>query len=325
VLITRDDVLAAADRIAGRVRRTPLLAPAGADGPWLKCEHLQHCGVFKTRGAFNRQLAARERGELGDGGIVVASGGNAGLAQAHAARSLGIRATVFVPETAPAVKVARIEAYGAQVRRAGREYAEAHQAAVAFAEAEGATFAHAYDQPDVVAGAGTLAEELLADEPSIDTIVVAVGGGGLYAGVAAAARERARVVAVEPVLIPTLRSAIDAGAPVDVEVSGVAADSLGARRIGDLALAAAGAEPPVSVLVPDDDIVRARHALWRDYRIAAEHGAATAYAALLSGAYVPAADERVAVVVCGANTDPATLDQADQADQAAQAARAARA
>ncbi|SED12713.1 L-threonine ammonia-lyase [Nocardioides exalbidus] len=307
MLITRDDVLAARDRIAGRVRRTPLLAPAGSDDVWLKCEHLQHCGVFKTRGAFNRQLGALERGELGDAGIVVASGGNAGLAQAYAARALGIRATVIVPETAPVVKVARIEAYGALVRRVGQEYAEAYEAAVAFAEAEGAVFAHAYDQPDVVAGAGTLAEEVLEDEPGIDTIVVAVGGGGLYAGVAAAARGRAQVVAVEPATIPTLHAAMAAGAPVDVQVSGVAADSLGARRVGDLAFAAQVAEPPVSVLVPDDDIVAAREALWRDYRIASEHGAATAYAALLSGAYVPAPGERVAVVVCGANTDPATL------------------
>ncbi len=307
MILTRDDVLAAQDRIAGRVRRTPLLAPAGSDRWWLKCEHLQHCGVFKTRGAFNRQLAARERGELGDAGIVVASGGNAGLAQAFAARELGVRATVVVPETAPEVKVQRILAYGAEVRRAGSQYAEALEAAVAFGRTEGATFVHAYDQPEVAAGAGTLAEEVLADEPGIDTIVVAVGGGGLYAGVAAAVRGRARVVAVEPERIPTLHSAIAAGRPVDVEVSGVAMDSLGARRLGDLAFAAQAAESPVSVLVGEDDIVAAREHLWRDYRIASEHGAATAMAALLSGAYVPAPGERVAVVVCGANTDPATL------------------
>ncbi len=305
--ISRDDVLAAADRIRGRVRRTPLLAPSGGDPVWLKLEHLQHCGVFKTRGAFNRQLAALERGELGDAGIVVASGGNAGLAQAFAARQLGIRATVFVPEAAPEVKVRRIASYGAEVRRAGAEYAEAYEAAVAFGEQHGATFAHAYDQPDVAAGAGTLAEEVLADEPAIDTVVVAVGGGGLYAGVAAALRGRARVVAAEPALAPTLHRAIEAGRPVDVEVSGVAADSLGARRIGGLAFAAQQAEAPVSVLVGEDDIVEARAVLWQEHRIVSEHGAATAMAALLSGAYVPAPGERVAVVVCGANTDPATL------------------
>lgn len=307
--ITRDDVLAARDRIAGRVRRTPLLPPDGGAGPWLKCEHLQHCGVFKTRGAFNRQLAGLERGEIGAAGIVVASGGNAGLAQAYAARELGVRATVFVPETAPEVKVERVRRYGADVRRVGAEFAEAQHAATAFADAEGAAFAHAYDQPEVAAGAGTLAEELLEDEPRIDTIVVAVGGGGLYAGVAAAARGRARVVAVEPERCPTLHRAMDAGRPVDVEVSGVAADSLGARRLGDLAHAALRAEAPIPVLVGDDDVVAARQALWDDYRIASEHGAATAYAALHSGAWTPEPGERVAVVVCGANTDPSTLAQ----------------
>ncbi len=286
-MITRDDVLAAGERIDGRVRRTPLLAPFGADDVWLKLEHLQHCGVFKTRGAFNRQLAAIEHGELGDAGIVVASGGNAGLAHAFAARALGVRATVFVPEAAPEVKVQRIRAYGAEVVRAGSEYAEALAAAVDFGHAQGAAFAHAYDQPEVAAGAGTLAEEVLEDEPSIDTIVVAVGGGGLYAGVAAAVRGRARVVAVEPETCPTLHRAMAAGRPVDVEVSGVAADSLGARRVGDLAFAAQQAEPPVSVLVGEDAILEARSRLWADYRIASEHGAATAYAALLSGCLLP--------------------------------------
>src|SRR4051812_31660770 len=212
--VTRQDVQVAANRIDGRVRRTPLLRPSDRDAVWFECEFLQHCGVFKTRGAFNRQLAGIESGEIGDAGIVVASGGNAGLAQAFAARELGIRATVFVPEAAPEVKVARIRGYGAEVRRVGTEYALAYEAAVAFAEQEGAVLAHAYDQLEVAAGAGTLAEELLDDEPGIDTIVVAVGGGGLYAGVAAAARGRARVVAVEPELCPTLDRALAAGRPV---------------------------------------------------------------------------------------------------------------
>ncbi|CAI9419383.1 threonine/serine dehydratase [Nocardioides sp. T2.26MG-1] len=306
MLITREDVLLAARRIEGRVRRTPLLAPAGRDGVWLKAEFLQHCGVFKTRGAFAWQLASVESGALGDAGIVIASGGNAGLAHAFAAQQLGLRATVFVPEAAPEVKVARIRGYGADVRRVGTEYAEAHGAAVEFSEEIGAGLAHAYDLPEVAAGAGTLAEEMLEDEPSIDTIVVAVGGGGLYAGVAAAARGRARVVAVEPERCPTLHDAMSAGHPVDVAVSGVAADSLGARRVGDLAFAAQQAEAPVSVLVSDEEIVAARAALWAEYRIASEHGAATAYAALLSGRYLPEPGERVALVVCGANTDPAT-------------------
>jgi threonine dehydratase len=307
VIVTREDVVAAQRRIDGRVRRTPLLGPAGRDAVWLKCEFLQHCGVFKTRGAFNRQLAAVESGELGPAGIVVASGGNAGLAQAFVARELGIKATVFVPEGAPEVKVRRIRGYGAEVRHSGTEYAEAYQAAVEHAASSGAAFAHAYDQVEVAAGAGTLAEEILEDEPGIDTIVVAVGGGGLYAGVAAAARGRARVVAVEPERIPTLHDAMSVGRPVDVAVSGVAADSLGARRIGDLAFAAQELEPPVSVLVTEEEIVEARAALWNDYRVPSELGAATAYAALLSGRYVPQDGERVAVVVCGANTDLSTL------------------
>jgi threonine dehydratase len=307
VSITRDDVLAAARRIEGRVRRTPLLAPARQDAVWLKCEFLQHCGVFKTRGAFNRQLAASESGELSAAGIVVASGGNAGLAQAYVASHLGIKATVFVPHSAPEVKVAGIRRYGAAVVRVGAEYAEAYHAAVEFGHATGAAFAHAYDQPEVAAGAGTIAEEILEDEPAIDTIIVAVGGGGLYAGVAASVFGRARVVAVEPETIPTLHRAMSAGHPVDVSVSGVAADALGARRIGALAFAAQKTERPVSVLVTDDEIVQARQELWSEYRIGSEFGAATAYAGLHSGRYAPADGERVAVVVCGANTDPTTL------------------
>ena len=306
-MVTREGVLTAADRVPRRVPRTPPLAPAGDDTVWVKLEPLQHCRVFKTRGAFYRQLSALETGEIGDAGIVVASGGNAGLAQAFVAQQLGIRATVFVPETAPTVKVERIRAFGAEVRQVGSEYAESYEAAVAFGAATGAAFAHAYDQPEVVAGAGTIAEEVLADEPAIDTIVVAVGGGGLYAGVAAAARGRTRVVAVEPENCPTLRSAMEAGHPVDVAVSGIAADSLGARRIGDLAFAAQAAEPPVSVLVTDDQIAEARTRLWSEYRVASEYGAATAYAALTSGRYTPESGERVAVLVCGANTDPRTL------------------
>jgi threonine dehydratase len=305
-VITRDDVRAAHQRIRGHVRRTPLLH-AGPD-LWLKCEFLQHTGVFKARGAFNRMLAADERGELDPAvGVVVASGGNAGLANAYAAAALGVPATVFVPETAPEVKVARLRAYGAVVRQVGSEYAVAYTAAVEHAESRGALFSHAYDQPEIAAGAGTIAEEVLDDEPGIDTIVVAVGGGGLFAGIAASAAGRARVVAVEPVGIPTLHAALQAGRPVDVAVAGIAADSLGARRVGEIAFELARRSPPTAVLVDDADIVAARHALWDEYRIAAEHGAAAAYAGLSAGAYRPAPGERVAVVVCGANTDPRTL------------------
>ncbi len=306
-MISRNDVLAALARTRGYVRRTPLLPPAGT-GVWLKCEFLQYTGVFKIRGAFNRQLAALERGELHPSvGVVIASGGNAGLAHAYTAGTLGVRATVFVPETAPPVKIQRIREYGAEVRQTGTEYAEANEAAIDYATTRGALFCHAYDQPEIAAGAGTLAEEILEDEPGINTIVVAVGGGGLYAGVAAAAEGRARIVAVEPSAIPTLHAALEAGHPVDVAVSGVTADSLGARRIGDIAFGIASRTLPASVLVDEDAIIAARYQLWRDYRIAAEYGAAAALAALTSGAYQPDSDERVAVVICGANTDVHTL------------------
>jgi threonine dehydratase len=307
VVITRDDVLAAQQRIRAHVRRTPVLPLAG--DPALKLELLQHTGSFKARGAFNRQLAAAERGELDPAvGVVAASGGNAGLAHAYAARSLGVPATVFVPVGTPAVKLHRLDAYGATVRQVGSEYAEAYAAAVGFAADRGAVFCHAYDQPEIAAGAGVLAEEVVADVPDVDTIVVAVGGGGLLAGVLAAVHGRARVVAVEPATVPTLHAALTAGEPVDVEVSGVAKDSLGARRIGAIAFDLAARAPDlVSVLVRDEDIVAARAALWREVRIAAEHGAATAHAALTAGAYVPAPGERVVTVVCGANTDPGDL------------------
>ncbi|OPX11773.1 threonine/serine dehydratase [Mycobacterium sp. AT1] len=308
-MITGRDVAAAAARIDGHVRRTPMLR-TGESPMWFKCEFMQHTGTFKARGAFNRVLSARDSGELDPQvGIVVASGGNAGLANAYAAAQLGVPATVFVPRSAPVVKVDRIRSHGAVVRHVGAEYAEAFEAAVEYAHGHGAVLCHAYDQPAIAAGAGTLAQEILHDEPSIDTVVLAVGGGGLLAGVLAGLENRARVVAVEPHSIPTLSAALAHQQPVDVAVSGVAADSLGARRIGQICFDTVAHYGVSSVLVDDDDIISARARLWNDYRIAAEYGGATALAALLSGAYVPQPGERVAVVVCGANTDPATLSQ----------------
>jgi threonine dehydratase len=311
-MIGRADVLAAEERIRGYVRRTPLLEVAGQNGSpaWLKCEFLQHTGTFKARGAFNRILAAAQAGELDPRiGVVAASGGNAGMANAYAAAVMGVPATVFVPEVTPSVKVERLHAYGATVHQIGDEYADAYAAAIGFAADRGAVFCHAYDQLEIAAGAGVMAEELLADQPGVDTIVLAVGGGGMLAGVLAAADGRAHVVAAEPVNAPTLHAALAAGEPVDVRVSGVAKDSLGARRLGSIAfeIASVAGSMLTSVLVSDDDIVAARSALWRDHRIAAEHGAAAAHAALTSTAYEPAPDERVATIVCGANTDPATL------------------
>ena len=310
-MITRTEIDQAARRTKGLIRRTPVLqADPGASSAqvWFKCEFMQHTGTFKARGALNRILASKERGELqADVGIVVASGGNAGLANAYAAKQLGVPAAVFVPEAAPAVKVAKLRAIGATVVQGGAEYAAAYQAAVAHAAETGAVYCHAYDQQEIAAGAGTVGSELLEQLPDVDTVLVAVGGGGLMAGVAAAVEGSAKVVAVEPESAPTLHAALAAGQPVDVPVSGVAADSLGARRVGDIGYSVAVRCGVVSVLVTDEQIVAARSALWNDYRIVVEHGAAAAYAALTSGAYVPAPDERVAVILCGANTDPATL------------------
>jgi threonine dehydratase len=310
-VITQADVLAARDRIGGRVRRTPVAAvDAGAfPGPsWLKLEFLQHTGSFKARGALNRILEATESGELDPAiGTVAASGGNAGLAHAHAAAQLDVPITVFVPTTAPSLKLVTLRALGATVIQTGTEYADAYDAALDHAADSGAVFCHAYDQVPIVAGAGTLALELLDQVDGFDTVLLAVGGGGLMAGVVAGLDGAARVVAVEPDTCPTLASALTAGEPVDVAVSGVAADSLGARRVGEIAYDVATRTGVRSVLVTEDDIVEARQILWDHRRIAVEHGAAAALAALTAGAYVPEPGERTVIVLCGANTDPGDL------------------
>ncbi|ALV44930.1 threonine dehydratase [Arthrobacter alpinus] len=310
-MITLADVELAAARIAEQVRRTPVMKLDSAHSPgqvWLKCEFLQKTGTFKARGAFNRVLSAQERGEIDPNvGIAVASGGNAGLANAYAAAELGIPATVFVPLSSPAVKVAKLRAAGATVVQDGAQYADAFELAMAFVAETGAIYCHAYDQIEIASGAGTIGIELLEQLGAVDTVLVAVGGGGLMAGVAAALEGRAQTVAVEPSKAPSLHAALAAGEPVDVEVSGIAADSLGARRIGSIAFDVAVRTGVRSVLVSDEQIIAARTFLWENYRIALEHGAAAAFAALHAGAYVPAADERVAVILCGANTDPAGL------------------
>ncbi len=303
--VSLDDVKQAAERIAGRVRRTPVIEVA--PGLTFKLELLQHTGSFKPRGAFNRLLTAKDSGELTGQGIVAASGGNHGLAAAYAARELGVPARIFVPETTPAAKLGKLRTLDADIVQVGSEYAEAYQAALAAQDESGALLVHAYDQPEVVAGQGTVGLELLEQAGMFDTVLVAVGGGGLIAGIATAIGDNAQVVSVEPALAPTLQRALEAGEPTDGAVGGVAADSLGARRIGSLAFEAAQTYGVRPVLVDDEAIVAARNELWRQYYLATEHGGATAYAALLSGAYRPAAGERVAVVVCGANTDPATL------------------
>jgi threonine dehydratase len=305
-MIDIENVRAAATRIGDRIRRTPVLQAGGS--LWFKLEHTQHAGSFKTRGMLNQILAAAERDALPPAGIIAASGGNAGLAAAYAARELRVPAEVYVPETAPPVKVAKLSKLGARVVQIGNEYAEAYAAAIVQAEQTGALFCHAYDDPQMVAGNGTIGLELRSQIPDgFDTVLVAVGGGGLIAGVIAALHTSTRVVAVEPVTAAALHEALRAGGPVDVPVSGVAADSLGARRAGRIAFDLARDAAITSILVTDDAIVDARRRLWEDYRIAIEHGTAAAYAALTSGAYVPSPGERVVVLLCGANTDPADL------------------
>jgi threonine dehydratase len=305
-MINTTDVRAAAQRIGDRVRRTPVLQ--AGDRIWFKLEYTQHAGSFKTRGMVNQLLAGAERGALPQAGIVAASGGNAGLAAAYAAGQLGIPAEVYVPTTAPAVKVAKLAKLGARVTQVGSEYAEAYAAAVDRAAETGALFCHAYDDPDMVAGNGTLGLELRDQLPAgFDTVLVAVGGGGLIAGLIAALRTEAKIVAVEPANAPALHEALRHGGPVDVAVSGVAADALGARRAGTIAHELAADVGIPSILVDDQAIVDARRRLWEDYRIVVEHGTAAAHAALTSGAYVPTPGERVVVLLCGANTDPTDL------------------
>ncbi|MBZ4321503.1 serine/threonine dehydratase [Streptomyces sp. SCA2-4] len=308
-----EDIKAAGDRITGHVRPVTL-APMERD-VWLALEFLQHTGSFKARGALNFIQAHLDAGTLPDAGVTIASGGNAGLACAWAARRHGVRATVFLPATAPAVKVARLRGYGADVRLVGDEYAEAAAACEEFATVTGALASHAYDDPLITAGAGTLLEEIHRQIPDLDTVVVAVGGGGLFAGVATAARRHGiRTVAVEPEHSRAFNAALTAGHPVDVPVDSIAADALGARRATMLALHAARQGDVHSTLVPDTEIIRAWRKLWDDHRLAVEHAGATALAALLAGkadsaayGYRPGEGEKVCVVLCGANTDPATL------------------
>ncbi|MFE0043977.1 threonine/serine dehydratase [Streptomyces albireticuli] len=313
-VLTYGEIKAAADRIAGHIRPVTL-APVdpGAIGTpetdvWLALEFMQHTGSFKARGARNFLAAHREAGTLPTAGVTIASGGNAGLACAWAARAEGVKATVFLPRTAPTVKAARLKSYGAEVRLVGAEYAEALAACEAFAAETGALASHAYDHPLIASGAGTLLDEIRCTVPGLDTVVVAVGGGGLFAGVATAAQHHGvRVVAVEPENCRALNAAVEAGRAVDVGVDSIAADSLGARRTSETALHAARHGDVHSVLVTDAAIVDARRALWDHRRVAVEHGAACALAALTSGVYVPFDGEQVAVVLCGANTDPSDL------------------
>jgi threonine dehydratase len=302
--ITPERIAAAETLIRPHIRRTPVmrvsLADFGVDGPDidLKLECLQHSGSFKARGAFTNLLTR----DVPPAGVVAASGGNHGAAVAYAAHKLGQKATIFVPSISAKAKTDLIRSFGAELVVGGERYADALAASEAFAHETGAMQIHAFNQPETLIGQGTLGKEIEEDLPGIDTLLVAVGGGGLIGGIAAWYRGRVRVVAVEPEEAPTLHMALEAGHPVDAPAGGVAADSLAPKQVGQLMFPIARDHVAQSVLVTDDAIRQAQKALWDSVRVVTEPGGAAAMAAILSGRYVPAAGERVAVLVCGSNT-----------------------
>ena len=264
----------------------------------LKLELLQHGGSFKTRGAFTHLLTRKVPAT----GVVAASGGNHGVAVAFAAQKLGVPARIFVPSVSSPAKQEQIRRLGAELVIAGERYADALAASKQWIESTGALEIHAYDQLETLTGQGTVGLEMERQCPQLDTLLVAVGGGGLIGGIAAWFRGRIKLVSVEPEAAPTLAKAIAAGRPVDAEAGGVAADSLAPRRVGELMFPLAQNFVSATVLVEDDAIRDAQKALWQNLRIAAEPGGAAAFAALLSRRYVPTPGERVGVLVCGGNT-----------------------
>ena len=302
--VTRADIGRVYPVIAPHIRRTPIVTLTGADfglPPFpltLKLEQLQYAGSFKTRGAF-ANLLTRHPPKTG---VVAASGGNHGAAVAYAAMTLGLPARIFVPTVSSPAKIDRIRSYGADLTVIGERYAEALAASIEWSKTSGAMPVHAFDAAETMAGAGTLGLELTQQAPELDTVLVAVGGGGLIGGIAAWYESKTRVVAVEPEGAPTLAEALKAGAPVDAPTGSVAADSLAPKRVGELMFPIAQAHIERVVLVTDDAIRMAQQMLWEGLRLVAEPGGCTAFAAVLSGAYRPADGERVGVVVSGANT-----------------------
>ncbi len=299
----QNEIQAAAARIEGHIICTPVATSSmlGPERPVeLKFEQMQHTGSFKARGAFNTLLAS----DVPGAGVVAASGGNHGAAVAYAAHALGHPAHVFVPEMAGPSKIALIERTGAELTVVPGEYVNALQAAKDFEAKSGAMQIHAYDATLTIAGQGTTFREWEAQGLDADTLLIAVGGGGLIGGALAWLQSRRKVVAVEPETSCALHAALNAGTPVDVEVSGVAANALGARRIGQLCFDLSGAFLAESLVVSDDAIVRAQKLLWQAHRQLVEPAGAAALAALLDGRYIPEAGERVAVLICGANPAP---------------------
>ncbi|HEX3863076.1 MAG TPA: threonine/serine dehydratase [Stellaceae bacterium] len=303
-MITREQIAVTERLIRPYIRHTPVIrADAGDFGLTgqpltLKLEFLQHTGSFKPRGAFAGLLTRPAPAA----GVVAASGGNHGVAVAYAAHRLGLAATIFVPRIASPAKLDRIRGYGAELRVGGEVYADALRDSEAFIAQTGALAVHAYDQPETLLGQGSVGSEFEADAPDLDTLLVAVGGGGLIGGIAAWYGGRIRIFGVEPEAAPTLHAALAAGHPVDAPAGGIAADSLAPRQVGGLMFPIAQRHVERVALVPDAAIREAQQQLWETLRIVAEPGGAAALAALLSGVYRPSPTERVGVLLCGANT-----------------------
>ncbi|MEX1044134.1 MAG: serine/threonine dehydratase [Acidimicrobiia bacterium] len=295
----------AAARIAGRVRTTPvIITEFEGRRVHLKLELLQYTGSFKPRGAFNRVLG---EAEIPAAGVLAASGGNHGAALAYVASTLGIPCEIFVAEVTPEIKRKNIARYGATVTVAGPQYSDALAASLERAEETGACEIHAYDHPATVAGQGTMARELSSQVENIGTVFMAAGGGGFIAGAAGWWEGAVDLVAVEPTGAPTIHAAIAAGHPVPVEVSSVAADSLGSKIVGEAPFDAISRGVTHSVLVADDDIRAAQRFLWDEFRLVVEPGGAAALAALHTKAFEPERAGEMVVVVCGSNCDPNTV------------------
>lgn len=308
--VTRERIAACNKLIRPHIRRTPVVEIDGRDvglpprALTLKLELLQHSGSFKGRGAFANLLGR----QVPSAGVVAASGGNHGAAVAYAAMRLGVPAKIFVPTISSPAKVQRIRAYGADLVIEGDRYADALAASEVWIERSGAMPVHAFDQDETMLGQGTLGLELEEQAPQIGTLLVSVGGGGLIGGIAAWYAGRIKVVGVEPAASPTLTRALEAGHPVDAETGGIAADSLAPRRVGERVFPIARSLVHSTVLVTDDAIAKAQQVLWETLRIVAEPGGAAAFAALLSGAYSPVAEEHISVVISGGNTAAVNFD-----------------
>jgi threonine dehydratase len=305
--LNRTTITEAAKRIAPFIRRTPVMdiSVPGVDKPaCLKLELFQHTGSFKPRGAFTNLVGAK----IPKAGIAAASGGNHGAAIAYAAKVLGIKARIFVPIISSPAKVARIAGYGATIVQEGANYQEAVGICQNYVRESGALNIHAYDMETTLAGQGTLAAELEEQAPELDTVLVAVGGGGLIGGIASWYQSKSKVVGVEPDTCNCLNAALAAGTSITIKPSGLAADSLGASSAGSLMFPIAQKFVENVVLINDEDIKNAQRYLWTNAQIVTEPGGAAAFAALLSGSYKPAKNERVGVIVCGANTPLETFN-----------------